>query len=266
MNAEGPVVSLSGAVLMRNGRRVLDHVDLAVGRGEIVTVIGPNGAGKSTLLRAVVGLDDLDSGEARRAADLSISYLPQSFQLDPSLPLSVRRLLTLTHTASEQRLRATLEELGVGNLLDASALQLSGGELQRVMLARALLREPGLLVLDEPTQNVDAAGALEIYQVIARQRARTGCSVLLVSHDLNVVMAATDRVYCLNGHVCCSGKPADVGRDSAFIAIFGEAAARTLAPYAHHHDHMHGPDGAVTGPHDTCRDHLGHPHHHTHAP
>jgi zinc transport system ATP-binding protein len=248
-----PAVTLAGAVLKRNDRRVLDHVDLSVARGEIVTVIGPNGAGKSTLIRAVLGLEKLDAGEVRRAPGLTVAYLPQRHHLDPALPLSVRRVLTLTHTPPEARITAVLDELGIGQLLDVSALRLSGGELQRVMLARALLREPDLLVLDEPTQNVDAAGALEIYQIIARQRARTGCAVLLVSHDLNVVMAATDRVYCLNGHICCSGRPADVGRDRAFVDLFGEAAAKTLAPYTHHHDHVHGPDGAP------------HPHHHHHT-
>lgn len=252
-------VSLSGAVLTRDGRRVLDHVDLSVGPGEIVTVIGPNGAGKSTLIRALLGLEKLEHGTVRRAPGLTLAYLPQRHHLDPSLPLTVRRLLTLTHAPKEERLRAVLDELGIAGLIDGSALRLSGGELQRVMLARALLRDPSLLVLDEPTQNVDAAGALEIYQIIARQRDRTGCSVLLVSHDLNIVMAATDRVYCLNGHICCSGKPKDVGRDKAFVELFGAAAAQTLAPYTHHHDHVHGPDGAVASP-------CGHDHgpHHQH--
>jgi zinc transport system ATP-binding protein len=255
MTAAPPVIALSRAVLVRNERRVLDHVDLEVGRGEIVTLIGPNGAGKSSLIRAVLGLEKLDGGEVRRAPGLSLSYLPQRYQFDPALSLSVCRGLTLTHAPAEDRLRAVLEELGIGRLLDASAQRLSGGELQRVMLARALLREPELLVLDEPTQSVDATGAIDIYQVIARQRARTGCAVLLVSHDLNVVMAATDRVYCLNGHICCSGKPSEVGRDRAFAALFGEAAARTLAPYTHHHDHVHGPDGAVAHDHDHSHDH-----------
>jgi zinc transport system ATP-binding protein len=257
MKDEDAAVGLMGAVLKRDERYVLDHVDLTVGRGEIVTVIGPNGAGKSTLLRAVLGLEKLDQGAVRRATGLSIAYLPQRYQLDPALPLSVRRLLTLTHTPSENRMRAVLDELRIGGLLESSALRLSGGELQRVMLARALLREPALLVLDEPTQNVDAGGAIDIYQVIARQRERTGCSVLLVSHDLHVVMAATDRVYCLNGHICCSGKPNDVGRDRAFVELFGDAAAKILAPYAHHHDHEHAPDGAVA-PHDHAHHH--HPH------
>lgn len=246
----GPVVALTGAVVRRNDRLVLDHVDITVGRGEIVTLIGPNGAGKSTLVRAILGLERLDAGRIKRASDLTVAYLPQRYQLDPTLPLSVRRLLTLTHSASDDRLKAVLDELSIGNLIDTSALRLSGGELQRVMLARALLRDANLLVLDEPTQNVDATGALEIYDLLARRRATTGCSILLVSHDLHVVMAATDRVYCVNAHICCSGKPEDVGRDRAFTALFGRAAAKTLAPYTHHHDHVHAPDGSA---------------HHTHA-
>ena len=255
-----PAISLSRAMLKRNDRQVLDHVDLTVARGEIVTIIGPNGAGKSTLIRAILGLEKLDGGEVRRAPGLSVGYLPQQYHLDQALPLSVRRVLTLTAAPPEARLHAVLDELGIGQLLDASALRLSGGELQRVMLARALLLDPALLVLDEPTQNVDATGAIEIYQVIARQRARTGCSGAGRSHFMQL-MAATDRVYCLNGHICCSGKPNDVGRDRAFVDLFGEAAARTLAPYTHHHDHVHGPDGAVAGAHDHAHDHH-HGHHH----
>jgi len=262
------VVTLSGAVLRRDQRLILDHVDLSVGRGEIVTLIGPNGAGKSTLIRAALGLEPLDAGEIRRAPGLKVAYLPQRHSIDHALPLSVRRVLTLTHAYPRARLSEVLDELRIGALIDAPVQRLSGGELQRVMLARVLLAETDLLVLDEPTQNVDAAGALEIYEVIARQRDKTGTSVLLVSHDLHVVMAATDRVYCVNGHVCCSGKPEDVGRDQAFIALFGKAAARTLAPYTHHHDHEHAPDGSVAGTHAHHHHHgheHGHGHHHSPA-
>jgi zinc transport system ATP-binding protein len=242
MDAGLPVAaSLSEAVVSRGGRNILDCVDVSIGRGEIVTVMGPNGAGKSTLVKALLGLERLSSGTAYLAPNIRIAYSPQNYRRDAALPLSVSRLLTLTQAHPRDKIHAVLKELSIDNLLGAQVIRLSGGELQRVMLARALLRDPALLVLDEPTQNVDIAGAIEIYQIIGRQRARTGCSVLLVSHDLNLVLAATDRVYCVNGHICCFGKPEDVGRNPAFIRLFGDAASRTLAPYLHKHDHAHSP-------------------------
>jgi zinc transport system ATP-binding protein len=253
------LLSLDHVGLTRGGKRILDHVDLTVGSGEIVTLIGPNGAGKSSLVKVALGLEAVDHGSVTRTAK-RVGYLPQRFQLDPALPLSVRRLLTLTADAPESKLRAALEELSVASLMDASVHTLSGGELQRVMLARALLREADLLVLDEPTQNLDINGAVECYQIIQRVRDRTGCGVLLVSHDLSIVMAATTRVYCLNGHVCCSGHPDDVSRDPEFLRMFGPTGAGTLALYTHHHDHEHAPDGHVV--HDHKHDHHGHGHTH----
>ncbi len=248
------LISVRGATIKRQGRAILDHVDMAVHRREIVTLIGPNGAGKSTLVKAALGLERLDAGTVTRAAGLTIGYQPQKLSLDVTLPLSVRRFLTLTMRAPEAALRGALAEVGVPQLMDASVHHLSGGEWQRVMLARTILRRPDLLVLDEPTQNVDMTGAVEMYQIIARLRDSIGCGVLMVSHDLNVVMAATDRVYCLNGHICCSGHPAAVSRDAAFQRLFGPQAA-TLAVYEHHHDHHHKPDGSVCD-HDHENDHV----------
>jgi len=245
----------------RGGRTILDHVDVAVRRGEIVTLVGPNGAGKSTLVKVALGLERLDAGEIHRAANLKIGYQPQKLALDQTLPLSVRRFLTLTQKQTDARLEQILTEVGVPHLMNASVHTLSGGEWQRVMLARAVLRQPDLLVLDEPTQNVDTAGAVEVYQIIARLRDAVGCGVLMVSHDLNVVMAATDQVYCLNGHICCSGHPADVSRDLEFQRLFGPAAANTLAIYPHTHDHSHALDGRVT-PGNTCAHDHDHGHHH----
>lgn len=250
------LISVRGATITRQGRAILDHVDMAVHRREIVTLIGPNGAGKSTLVKAALGLERLDAGTVTRAPGLTIGYQPQKLSLDVTLPLSVRRFLTLTMRAPEAALQDALTEVGVPQLMDTSVHHLSGGEWQRVMLARTILRRPDLLVLDEPTQNVDMAGAVEMYQIIARLRDRIGCGVLMVSHDLNVVMAATDRVYCLNGHICCSGHPAAVSRDAAFQRLFGPQAA-TLAVYEHHHDHHHKPDGSVCD-----HDHHGHDHAH----
>lgn len=258
MTPSDPLIEIRGGCVSRGGRRILDHVDITVRQREIVTLVGPNGAGKSTLVKVALGLERLDKGEVHRAARLTIGYQPQSLALDHTLPLAVHRFLTLTQTQPIWRLRESLNEVGVPHLMNASVHTLSGGEWQRVMLARAILRRPDILVLDEPTQNVDTAGAVEIYRIIARLRDAIGCGVLMVSHDLNVVMAATDQVYCLNGHVCCSGHPADVSRDQEFQRLFGQAAA-TLAIYPHNHNHSHAPDGCVTPGHNHAHTHDHHP-------
>jgi zinc transport system ATP-binding protein len=249
------LVDIRSACVTRNGRHVLDRVDLSVGRGEIVTLIGPNGAGKSTAVKLALGLIAPDAGEVVRAAGLRIGYQPQRVAIEPTLPLPVRRLLTLTERHAAADLQAELGQVGIGHLIDADVHTLSGGELQRVMLARAFLRKPDLLVLDEPTQNLDLAGAAEIYRVIGAARDSLNCGVLLVSHDLNVVMAATNRVYCLNAHVCCSGHPEIVSRHPEYLRLFGgTTAATTLAVYTHEHDHTHAPSA-----HD--HEHDGHHHH-----
>jgi zinc transport system ATP-binding protein len=226
------------------GRRVvLDHVSLGVEDGEIVTVIGPNGAGKTTLLRILLGLQRPSSGSAWRRRGLRIGYLPQRLAIDETLPLTVRRLLALARPDHRDRIDAALAEVGAGPLASMPVQALSGGELQRVLLARALLREPDLLVLDEPVQGVDVTGQGELYALIRRIRDRRGCGVLLVSHDLHLVMAASDEVVCLNHHVCCSGHPEAVSRHPAYRALFGEA----IAVYAHHHDHVHEPVAETAG-------------------
>jgi zinc transport system ATP-binding protein len=250
MDNSAPLLVLKGITVVRNGVRVLDNVDLTVARGEIVTLVGQNGAGKSTLVKVALGLLKPDSGAVTRPQDLRIGYQPQRLAMDKGLPLSVRRFLALTHRAPENQLRDVLDQVRMLHRIESSIHALSGGELQRVMLARAILRNPDLLVLDEPTQNVDVTGSVDIYRIIAELRRRTGCSVLLVSHDLNIVMAATDRVYCLNGHVCCSGLPADVSRDPEFVRLMGPVAAGMLTIYPHTHDHEHGPGGHDHDHHD----------------
>jgi zinc transport system ATP-binding protein len=232
-----PLVELQGVSLAFGRRAALSDVSLAVASGEIVTIIGPNGAGKTTLLRVVLGLQRPDAGRVTRRPGLSVGYLPQRLTIDETLPLTVKRFLALAPGA-RKALPAALAEVGAGHTLELPVQTLSGGELQRVLLARALLREPQLLVLDEPAQGVDIAGQAELFSLIRRIRDERNCGVLLVSHDLHLVMAATDRVVCLNHHVCCSGHPAAVTRDPAYRALFG-TAIDGFALYAHRHDHSH---------------------------
>jgi zinc transport system ATP-binding protein len=220
-------------------RLVLDRVNLAVRPGEIVTIIGPNGAGKSTLVRVLLGLLRHDSGAITRKAGVVIGYVPQRFPVVPNVPLDVRRLMTLTQKATVQEINASLAETGVIHLMEAPVAALSGGELQRVLLARALLRKPDLLVLDEPVQAVDFHGEVKLYELISAIRKTRGCGILMVSHDLHIVMAESDHVICLNGHVCCEGGPTAVQQDPEFAKLFGPAAARMIAAYTHHHDHDH---------------------------
>lgn len=226
------------------GRKILDRVDLRVRRGEIVTLIGLNGAGKTSLIRVLLGLIHPDRGTVERAPGLRIGYSPQQIDRDPTLPLTVQRFLTLGTRASRSRLESLLLEVGAAGLLDTALADISGGELHRVVLARALLGDPDLLVLDEPFAGVDVAGQSELYRLIADIRHRRRCGVLLVSHDLHVVMAATDTVVCLNHHVCCTGHPHAVTSHPEFVSLFGAHVAEVLAVYEHSHDHRHDTDGA----------------------
>ncbi len=240
-----PLVAAHGLTVRLGDRDILSGVDLAVRPGEIVTLIGPNGAGKSTLVRALLGLIAPAAGRVERQKGITVGYLPQRLTIDPTLPLTVRRFLRLWGHADDATLAALLEEVGVPQVADQPVQGLSGGETQRVLIARALMREPDLLVLDEPNQGVDVGGQAEMFRLIDALRARRGCGVLLISHDLHLVMAATDRVVCLNGHVCCAGHPEDVSRHPEYLALFGPSAAGALAVYQHHHDHSHDVHGDV---------------------
>ena len=235
----------SGVDLTIAGNTVLSNVDLAVNEHEIVTLIGPNGSGKSTLVRLVLGLLEADRGQVFLRPGLRIGYMPQRLVIDDSLPLTVDRFLRLGGTASRRARMAALGEVAVSRLADSPIQKISGGEMQRVLLARALLREPDLLVLDEPAQGVDVTGQTELFKLITDIRDRRGCGVLMVSHDLHLVMASTDTVVCLNHHVCCTGHPETVTRHPAYIELFGPLATEELAVYTHRHDHHHGPDGEV---------------------
>ncbi len=241
-----PLLQAQHLVFQTNRHVLINDVSLEVSSGEIVTIVGPNGAGKTTLLRLLLGLLTPSSGTLVRRPKLRIGYLPQKLAVDPVLPLSVYRMMTLTRKHSRPEVREALEVTGIGDLLNEPVQTLSGGEFQRMMLSRALLQHPELLVLDEPVQGVDYMGEAELYRLIGRLRAERGCGILMVSHDLHVVMASTDRVVCLNQHICCEGQPHDVTRHPEYVRLFGAESGAALAVYQHHHDHTH----------DAC----GHPH------
>lgn len=255
------LVQVQGVGVRFGSYAVLEHVSLAVRRGEIVTLIGPNGSGKSTLVRTVLGLLKPDRGSVYTRPGIRIGYMPQRLHIDPVLPLSVRRFLTLGVRVKQPQATAALQEVGAAHIIDRPLHGVSGGELQRVLLARALLREPDLLVLDEPVQGVDVGGQHELYELISRIRKDYNCGILMVSHDLHLVMAATDHVVCLNHHVCCAGRPDKVSRDPAYLALFGPTLARGLAFYTHQHDHEHGVNGvmqpSIRRPHKRRQSHDG---------
>lgn len=238
------LLSLTDVGFRRHGNAILDNVSLQVHRGEIVTLIGPNGAGKTSLVRVVLGLLKPDSGQVQREPRLRVGYMPQKLQIDATLPLNVLRFLLLAPGVKRAAAMQALAEVGAEHLAQRPLQQVSGGEQQRILLARALLRQPDLLVLDEPVQGVDVNGQIELYELITRLRDRYGCGVLMVSHDLHLVMATTNTVVCLNRHVCCSGRPEQVSTDPAFVALFGEQAS-ALAVYNHQHDHSHDMHGAI---------------------
>jgi zinc transport system ATP-binding protein len=254
-----PLIEVSQISHQFGQNRVLDHVSLVIHPKEIVTLIGPNGAGKSTLLKILLGLLKPTSGKVVRKTGLNIGFMPQKIHIDPTLPLTVERFLTLgipktrrknhVHNTAQSTLKnpadnhtttvaQVIDELNIGHLLNQPIQRVSGGEMQRILLARALVREPDLLVLDEPVQGVDIQGQTELYQYINQIRHQRGVGILMVSHDLHIVMKNTDQVLCLNQHICCSGHPQDVSQSSEFKALFG-GQTDIMAFYEHHHDHSH---------------------------
>ncbi|OAT78562.1 zinc ABC transporter ATP-binding protein ZnuC [Mangrovibacter phragmitis] len=239
------LVSLENVSVSFGQRRVLSDISFSLKPGRILTLLGPNGAGKSTLVRVVLGLVVPDEGRINRDRGLRIGYVPQKLQLDATLPLTVSRFLRLRPGVKKSDLLPALKRVNAAHLLEAPMQKLSGGENQRVLLARALMNSPQLLVLDEPTQGVDVNGQLALYNLIDQLRKELDCAVLMVSHDLHLVMAKTDDVLCLNHHICCSGTPESVSMHPEFIAMFGTTGAEQLAVYRHHHNHRHDLRGRI---------------------
>ncbi|WP_437613599.1 zinc ABC transporter ATP-binding protein ZnuC [Erwinia sp. V71] len=239
------LITLENISVTFGQRRVLSDVSLKLQPGRILTLLGPNGAGKSTLVRVVLGLVQPAGGKLTPPADLRIGYVPQKLHLDSTLPLTVDRFMRLRPGVKRADILPALKRVQAGHLLDYPLQKLSGGETQRVLLARALLNQPQLLVLDEPTQGVDVNGQVALYDLIDQLRRELNCGVLMVSHDLHLVMAKTDEVLCLNQHICCSGTPEVVAQDPEFISMFGPRGAEQLAIYRHHHNHRHDLQGRI---------------------
>ncbi|MDP6969192.1 MAG: zinc ABC transporter ATP-binding protein ZnuC [Gammaproteobacteria bacterium] len=245
--AEG-ILSARGLMVKRNRRKLIHDVSLDLQAGQITTLIGPNGAGKSTLVRTLLGLQKASAGTITKRPDLRVGYMPQKLNLESTLPLRVQRFIDLglgKHRLPKNLLQAMFQACRIEHLLTQPMQYLSGGETQRVLLLRSLLNSPHLLILDEPVQGVDIAGQADMYQLIVNIRDQLGCGILMISHDLHMVAAATDQVICLNQHVCCSGHPQQVSQDPAIVELFGNQGVSALAVYNHQHNHHHDSQGTI---------------------
>ena len=238
------LVKLNEVGIKQNDKWLVKGVSLIVEKGKIVTLIGPNGSGKSTTAKIALGIYKKIEGQVEKYTN-NVGYVPQKISIDWTLPLRVNDFMLLTENLKDEAVNEALSLTGVIHLKDKNLGNLSGGEFQRVLLARAISRKPDLLVLDEPVQGVDFTGEIALYELIKKISDTLNCGILLISHDLHTVMSATDHVVCLNGHVCCSGSPKEVARNNEYKALFGEQASQTLSIYEHKHDHVHSNDGEV---------------------
>lgn len=240
-----PLIQLKNISLTFGTQTVLEQINLTIFPNSITTIVGPNGGGKSSLLKVLLKLQQASSGEVIHQEGLKIGYVPQKFYLDPSIPLTVEKFLSLKPCATLQQCESSLELFNITHLRRQNMQKLSGGELQRVLLARAILDRPDILVLDEPMQGVDITGQNELYQLLNKTRNWLNCTILMVSHDLNIVMANTDEVLCINRHICCAGTPEVVSNDPSFIHLFGDQFAKNVAVYTHKHNHHHDLHGDI---------------------
>ena len=244
MSDKNILVELHKAGFKQNNKWLVEGVSLKVEKGKIVTLIGPNGSGKSTTAKIALGIYKNIEGMVKKYTN-KIGYVPQKISIDWTLPLRVYDFMLLTEDISEEAIDEALALTGVTHLKDKNLGNLSGGEFQRVLIARAISKKPELLVLDEPVQGVDYTGEIALYELIKKISDTLNCGILLISHDLHTVMTATDHVVCLNGHVCCSGSPMDVAKNNEYKTLFGEQASQILSVYEHKHDHVHSDEGQI---------------------
>ena len=245
MKKNKPLVKLNNAGVYRDEKWLVKGISLEINKKEIVTLIGPNGSGKTTTGKLILDILQPDEGSVSLNTK-QIAYVPQKINIDWAIPLRVIDFMNITSKLDKSKIIQSLELTGVNHLIYKNLLNLSGGEFQRVMIARSIAKKPELLILDEPVQGVDFNGEIDLYNIIKNISANLNCGILLVSHDLHFVMSATDHVVCLNGHICCSGKPSSVIKDKAYIELFGEHRSKTLTYYQHDHDHTHASDGSVS--------------------
>ena len=237
-------VKLDNVGISINDKWLVKGVSLQVEKNKIVTLIGPNGSGKSTTAKIALGIYKKIQGKVEKYTN-KVGYVPQKISIDWTLPLRVKDFMTLTESLDNETITEALSLTGVIHLKEKNLSDLSGGEFQRVLLARAISKKPELLVLDEPVQGVDFTGEIALYELIKKICDELNCGILLISHDLHTVMTATDHVVCLNGHVCCSGSPMDVAKNNEYKALFGEQASQILTRYEHRHDHIHTEEGEI---------------------
>jgi len=239
------LVNVQDVSCVMQGRKILQEIHLKIAKAEIVTIIGPNGAGKTTLMRIILGLLTPTTGTVIRKPRLKIGYMPQQLHLESLMPLTVKRFLQLVPKFNPILFHSIIDLLSLEALQGTPIQKVSGGELQRILLARALLTEPELLVLDEPAQGVDILGQDELYRLLQTIRQNTGCAILMISHDLHIVMKETDSVICLNKHICCAGTPEAVQANEQFLKLFGMPTHEGIAIYTHNHNHKHAMDGEI---------------------
>ena len=246
---QNSLIKLNNCGVKRNNKWLVRGVSLNVNKGQIVTLIGPNGSGKSTTAKMALGILKPDEGSNTISQNIKISYVPQKISIDWSLPLRVIDFMNITEKFAKNEIEKALSMTGIKKLIFRDVKNLSGGEFQRLLMARAIAKNPDFLVLDEPVQGVDYPGEIALYKIIQEIVKNLNCGILLISHNLHVVMSQTDHVICLNGHVCCSGAPKSIVKEPEYIKLFGDNMDPTLALYQHEHDHQHLPDGSVDHSH-----------------